>query len=146
MVSADVVAAKLAVLKERIDRARTHCPATSADLARDRDALDIVAFNLMLAVQSCVDVASHVIADEGWAPATTLAAAFVALHRHGVISSATAESLGRAAGLRNVVAHGYAALDVEMVHRAATRGLDDLEAFLAEMAAWTQSWTQPRGS
>jgi uncharacterized protein YutE (UPF0331/DUF86 family) len=35
------------------------------ELASDRDALDLVAFNLMLAVQAACDPASHLIADEG---------------------------------------------------------------------------------
>jgi uncharacterized protein YutE (UPF0331/DUF86 family)/predicted nucleotidyltransferase len=101
LLNADLVVAKLAELGERIARARSHCPATLEELARDRDALDVVAFNLMLAVQSCLDVASHVIADEGWPPATTLASAFVSLHDHDVLKRETADALGRAAGLRN---------------------------------------------
>jgi uncharacterized protein YutE (UPF0331/DUF86 family) len=138
MVRAALVAAKLAELGERMSRVRTHCPATVSELAHDRDSLDIVAFNLMLAVQSCLDIASHLIADEGWPPATTLASAFVALQEHGVLRAETADALGRAAGLRNVVAHGYAGIDVTKVHGAAQAGLADLAAFHAEIAAWVQ--------
>lgn len=106
MVDADVITAKLAELAERTTRAQLHCRPNAAELASDRDALDLVSFNLMLAVQSCLDIASHIIADEGWEPATTLAGSFIALSNHGVISPETAESLGRAAGLRNIIAHG----------------------------------------
>jgi uncharacterized protein YutE (UPF0331/DUF86 family) len=141
MVRPEIVRGKLAELEDRIDRARTHSRASQAELARDRDALDIVAFNLMLAVQSCADVAAHLIADEGWAPATTLTGAFVSLREHGVLSSTTADALGRASDLRNVIASGYAELDVAMVHMAATRGLADLEAYRAEVAAWVKAWT-----
>jgi uncharacterized protein YutE (UPF0331/DUF86 family) len=105
-------------------------------LLGDRDALDIVSFNLMLAVQTCLDIASHLIADEGWTAATTLAGSFVELHRRGVISPKTCESLGNAAGLRNVVAHGYAGIDVAKVFAAATQGLSDLQAFSNEVASW----------
>jgi uncharacterized protein YutE (UPF0331/DUF86 family) len=144
MVNADRVAAKLAELGERMARARSHCPATPDELARDRDALDVVAFNLMLAVQSCLDIASHVIADEGWPPATTLASAFTSLRDHGVLESTTADALGRAAGLRNVVAHGYAGIDVAKVHAGATQGLRDLELFRVELARWVQARTFPK--
>lgn len=138
MVNADLVAAKLAELDERIARVRSHCRGTPDELGRDRDALDIVSFNLMLAVQSSLDVASHLIADEGWAPVMTLASAFASLHDHGVIGRETADALGRAAGLRNVVAHGYGGVDIARVHAAATRGLCDLEAFRAEVARWVE--------
>jgi len=136
MVNRDVVAAKLADLAFRVGRARRHAKASSAELAADPDALDLVAFNLMLAVQICADIASHVIADSGWPSARTLAEGFASLGDHGVLTSTTAEALGRAAGLRNVVAHGYAAVDVSLVHAAATSGLRDLDSFARELADW----------
>jgi uncharacterized protein YutE (UPF0331/DUF86 family) len=136
MVSRDVIAAKLTDLALRVGRARKHCKPSSAELAADADALDLVAFNLMLAVQICADVASHIIADSGWPGARTLAEAFTRLHEHGVLTQETSAALGRAAGLRNVVAHGYAAVDVGLVHAAAMQGVSDLDAFAREIAAW----------
>jgi uncharacterized protein YutE (UPF0331/DUF86 family) len=130
---------KLAERTDRIARARSHCPATVAELRADRDALDLVSFNLMLAVQTCSDVAGHIIADEGWPTAQSLAAAFNRLRDKGVISPATAASLARAVGLRNVVAHGYGGINPAMVHAAATAGVADLEAFSSEVAAWAAS-------
>jgi len=50
MVDPDLVSAKLA---ERIERVRGRRAEDAASLASDRDALDIVSFNLMLAVQAC---------------------------------------------------------------------------------------------
>jgi uncharacterized protein YutE (UPF0331/DUF86 family) len=138
MVDRDLVASKLAELAEHVARVRTRRTATADDLRRDRDALDLVAFNLMLAVQACADVASHMIADEGWPPATSLGASFERLRDRGVISETVCEALVRAVGLRNVIAHGYAGVRPEMVHAAATTGLGDLEAFARDVAAWTQ--------
>ena len=143
MVNRNVLAAKLAELSERVGRVRAHCPATVDALRGDRDALDLVSFNLMLAVQSCADIASHLVADEGWPAAATLADAFLRLHEHGVVERSTADALSRAAGLRNVVAHGYAGVDVAVVHGAATRGVVDLESFAREVAVWAKG--QPGG-
>jgi len=95
-----------------------------------------VSFNLMLAVQTCADIAAHVIADENWPAATSLAAGFNRLGEQGVLSIATAAALCRAVGLRNVVAHGYAGVNAAMVHAAAIAGIADLEAFAREVAAW----------
>jgi uncharacterized protein YutE (UPF0331/DUF86 family) len=139
MVNRNLLAAKLTELAERIARARKHCPATPDALRADRDALDLVSFNLMLAVQACADIASHLIADEGWPAAATLGEAFERLHEHGVIAAGTAVALGRAAGLRNIVAHGYGGVDAAIVHGAATNGVAQLEAFAHEVAAWATS-------
>jgi len=138
MVDLDLVAAKLAELADRTARVRRHGPASAAALAGDRDALDLVSFNLMLAVQSCLDVASHLIADEGWPPARDLAGTFRRLREHGVLDAATADALGRAAGLRNVVAHVYAEVDPALLFTAATDGLDDLDRFARQVAAWAK--------
>ena len=139
MVNKDVVTAKLSELVDRTIRARQHCPSEVAQLAADRDALDLVAFNLMLAVQVCADIASHLIADERWPAARSLAESFDRLVEHGVTTPETSEQLKRAVGLRNVVAHGYARVNVEMVHRAATDGVRDLEAFAADVARFVHS-------
>ena len=58
------------------------------------------------------------------------------LHEQGVIAAATAAALGRAVGLRNVGAHGYAAVDAEMDHAASIAGLGDLDGFARQVAAW----------
>lgn len=108
MVIKDLVTAKLVELSGRVGRIRAKCPASADLLAADSDALEIVSFNLMLAVQVCADIASHITADERWVPAKSLADGFSRLEEHAVVSAATAESLRRAVGLRNLVAHGYA--------------------------------------
>jgi uncharacterized protein YutE (UPF0331/DUF86 family) len=136
MVDLDVLAAKLRELAERIARVREHRLPGAAALAADRDALDLVSFNLLLAVQACMDVASHLIADEDWLPTATAAQSFERLAEHRVISAETAAVLGQAAGLRNVVAHGYAGVDPEQIHRASTEGLTDLERFSSEVSSW----------
>lgn len=136
MVDANVLAEKLKQLSRRIGKVREHCPADPKDLTPDSDALDLVSFNLLLAVQTTLDLATHLIADEGWAPAATAREAFERLEEHGVISKPTARSLREAVGLRNIVAHVYDAVDPALIHAAASTGLSDLERFAAELSAW----------
>lgn len=79
------------------------------------------------------------IADEGWPPATTVSESFRTLAEHGALTLETAQRLGLAVGLRNVVAHGYERLDMGKLHDAARHGPTDLEAFAREIAAWVTS-------
>lgn len=136
MVNRDLIAAKLAELAERRERASRKCPSTADELAADPDALDLVSFNLMLAVQTCADIASHIIADEGWPVARSLAEGFQRLREQGVLLPETADALSRAVGLRNVVVHGYSRVNPDQVHAAATHGARDLEAFAREVSAF----------
>jgi uncharacterized protein YutE (UPF0331/DUF86 family) len=138
MVDVNVVAMKLGELADRIARVREHYPADPEDLAWDRDALDLISFNLLLAVQTCLDLASHLIADEGWTPAATARGAFERLEEQGVISRETSLALHDAVGLRNFVAHGYSGVDPKQIHAAAKTGLADLELFATEVSVWVE--------
>jgi uncharacterized protein YutE (UPF0331/DUF86 family) len=139
MVDRNIVAEKLKQLAQRIAKVRALCPADPEDLADD--ALDLVSFNLFLAVQICVDLSTHLIADEGWEPTATNREAFERLQAHGVLSEETVRAFRQAIGLRNVVAHGYSGVDPAFIYTAATRGLSDLERFATELSAWVGSLT-----
>lgn len=133
------MSSKLAELADRVGRVRAHRKASGSELKADRDATDVIAFNLMLAVQICADIASHIIADEGWPVAKTIAEGFTRLQEHQVIPAPVAAALRNAAGLRNVVAHGYAGLDINLLQVAATRGIEDLDSFARAVALWAAS-------
>lgn len=138
MVDRNVVSEKLKQLAKRIARVRAHTRTDPGDLAADSDALDLVSFNLLLAVQTCLDLATHVVAYESWAPAATAREAFERLEEHGVVSKETASALREAVGMRNVVAHGYDVVDPAQIHAAASHGIADLERFASELSAWIE--------
>ncbi|TMQ05752.1 MAG: DUF86 domain-containing protein [Deltaproteobacteria bacterium] len=143
MVQLEIVQRKLADLEGRVARVRAHRRPSAAELASDRDALDLVAFNLMLAVQAACDLAAHLIADEGWTAPPTAAESFQQLAEHQVITTKTAAALRRAVGFRNIVAHGYAGIDVGATYAASTLGLDDLDRFAREVATWLVNRATP---
>lgn len=67
VVDRDLIASKLAELHGRIQRVKVNVPESAEALQANRNALDLVSFNLMLSVQVCADLASHLIADDGYA-------------------------------------------------------------------------------
>lgn len=134
-----LIARKLADLDARVTRVRAHRRVSAEALAAASDAIDLVAFNLMLAVQAACDLASLLIADEGWTTPATVAGCFDQLAQHKVIMPATAAALRRAVAYRNLVAHGYAGVEVAATHAASTAGVDDLDRFARELGAWLTS-------
>jgi uncharacterized protein YutE (UPF0331/DUF86 family) len=145
MVDANVVSEKLKELFLRVEKVRTHCPADPEDLTADGDTLDLVSFNLLVAIQTCLDLATHLIADERWAPAATAREAFERLEEQRVISRETARSLREAVGLRNLVAHGYSGIDPAKIHGICKTDLADLERFAAELTAWVKRRLETSG-
>lgn len=136
MVARRVVSAKLADLASRVGRVRSHRQPTAEALQGEADALDLVSFNLFLAVQVCADIAAHIAVDEEWGAPATLREGFELLHERGVIGSETLTGLKAAVGLRNVVARAYGEVDAEKVHLASHDGLEELARFAREVSSW----------
>jgi uncharacterized protein YutE (UPF0331/DUF86 family) len=67
--------------------------------------------HLQLAIQSAIDVALHLVAEDSAATPETYGSAFTLLAEQGPLGRELAEQLCRATGLRNVLVHGY--LDVD---------------------------------
>jgi uncharacterized protein YutE (UPF0331/DUF86 family) len=105
------------------------------DLAMDEVALAAVKYRFVTAIEGCVKVAQHMIASEGWSVPETNAAAIRELGRHGVVEPAVADSAARAVGFRNVLVHQYADVD-DLRVIAQLAHLDDLDAYVAQVAAW----------
>lgn len=79
----------------------------------------------MKVVQACLDVASHVIATEGYREPADYGDVFRILAENDVLSSDLAAEIVEMAGFRNVLAHEYAKIDDERVYDH----LQDLDRF-----------------
>jgi len=129
MTDADLVAKKLAVVETSCRELR--------ELARpDRVRSDVrerrfVEHTLQVAIQAVLDVASHIVSDERLGEPETNRALFPLLESAGWIDAELSGSLQRMAGFRNVLVHGYADVDLDIVEDATRAGLADLERFVA---------------
>jgi uncharacterized protein YutE (UPF0331/DUF86 family) len=129
-----LVAAKVAAVRDATGRVRAVLPSSADAFAADRTAREVVTLNLLVAIQNCLDLATHWLADAGWEVPRTHAEVFAALARHDVIPPELATRLGAAAAFRNLVAHQYGVLDWRRVHALASSDLGDLETFCATIA------------
>lgn len=135
MVDKTVLAAKTADIRDAVERIRSVLPGSSEAFLADRTAREIVTLNLFRALQDAISLATHWLADEGWAVPQTLGDAFDALAGHGVIDAALASRLRAGAGLRNLIAHQYGAIDFRRIFEIASRDADDLLTFCQQLAA-----------
>jgi uncharacterized protein YutE (UPF0331/DUF86 family) len=134
MVDEGILARRVAAIRDAVARVREFLPEDPAALDRDRTAREVVVLNLFVALQEALTLASHWLADEGWEPPGAYGEMFLTLASHGVIEQALGERLAGAAGLRNLIAHRYAALDTKRIHTIARDDIDDLLRFCAALA------------
>lgn len=67
--------------------------------------------------------------------------AFARLAEHAVIPQQLAAALKLAVSFRNIIVHGYVGVDLRPLHRAASEGVDDLDAFARAVTQWASSRT-----
>ena len=87
--------------------------------------------SLQDAVQAALDAASHVVSEERLGEPISNRDVFLKLARGGAVDASLAERLARMAGLRNVLVHEYAEVDLDRVRTFVEHDLGDLEAFVA---------------
>lgn len=134
MVNRDVVAAKVARARGWLNDCAPAFSGPAEAFVADRGRRDLALFYLFLAIQECIDVAAHWVADEGWGDADEAGSAFDVLADHDLISRQTATALRAAVGLRNRIAHGYAILEHERIHAEAQVGIPALRGFLSAVS------------
>lgn len=129
MVDRDLVLRRLALLdiySEQLAQYRgIDVDAYGADWKTQR----IVERTLHLAIEVCMDVADHIVADRGLRVPETGAESFEILAEADLLTESLGKSLASMVGFRNILVHDYARIDPHIVVRILRTDLDDIERF-----------------
>ena len=129
---------KLESLRRCVARIEQRRADSAELLASDVDRQDIVSLNLTRAVQLCVDMALHLLAEEEGVAPQTMGEAFERLAEAKMIDEALCSRMKAAVGFRNLAVHSYRAIDWAIVHEITHAGLKDFREFAAMMARQLQ--------
>ena len=132
----DIVERKLESLARCVARISDRLPESAEDLAQDYDRQDIIAVNLERAIQTCVDIASHLTAAADRPIPETMREQFPALAGEKVLDHEIAVAMAKAVGLRNLAVHDYSALDWMQLHEYLPAAIADLRRFAEQISAY----------
>jgi len=133
MVDKDLILAKAGSAKRHIDRIKAKSVADMAAFMQDLDRQESMAFNMHLAIQNCMDIAAHIISDEGLGVPGSASEMFLLLQENGFLSADLADRMVKAVGFRNLLVHEYDKIDLKRLHQAAEKNVDDLMEYLASV-------------
>jgi len=125
----DVINRKLESLRRCVARITSKMPITPDELRSNYDLQDIIALNLERAVQTCVDMAAHVISQTEVPPPSTMAEGFERLAELQVISPQLAASMQKAVAFQNILVHNYTDINWDIVADIVTHRLTDFVQF-----------------
>jgi uncharacterized protein YutE (UPF0331/DUF86 family) len=128
-----VLAKALADIRDAVARIREVLPTDADAFARDRTTREVVTLNLFVALQHCLAVTTHWLADARLDVPAAAREAFLALGDRKVLDAGLARRLAAASGLRNLIAHRYGVLDWKRIHAVAATELGDLLQFCDEV-------------
>ena len=134
MVDEAVLAKKLAAIRDAVARIRDVLPGSADAFRENRTAREVVIFNLFIALQEAIALATHWLADEGWDVPQSYGDAFAALADRQILERELAHRLRAASGLRNLIAHQYGAVDAGRIFDLASNDVEDLLSFCQQLA------------
>ena len=97
---------------------------------RDTDSQDVALFNIQMAVQNCIDIAAHIISEQGLGVPASYNEMFYTLEENGYFENELTEKMVKAVSFRNLIVHEYAKLDLDRVHHIINTDINDLTSFI----------------
>lgn len=144
MVDREVFAQRLGVVEQLLRDLRRLATVPSETYLTDRGLQAQSERWLHLAGKACLDLANHLIADQGWRAPSTYREAFDILREQGVIDADLARRMAGWAGLRNLLVHLYLQVDHARLYEILTNDLDEIEDFAAALIRFLDSGKEGR--
>lgn len=102
---------------------------TVEDYKKDWKVQRIVERTLQMLIETCVDIADHIISEAGMSLPTSYADTFKVLFENNVVDSGLFTSLEKMAKFRNIIVHQYEEVDGEVVVLILKEHLIDFQRF-----------------
>ena len=130
MVDKDLVLSKASSVKRHLNRIKEKRDIDLQTFLKDLDRQESILFNLQMAIQNCIDIAAHIISEEGVGVPGSTSEMFYLLEDNGYISVDITEKMVKAVGFRNFIVHEYGKVELKQVFEVAKKEIEDLEKYL----------------
>jgi len=129
MVDKALVLRKLSELEEYLNQIREYSNITVSDYSKDWKTQRIVERTLQMVIETCVDIAGHIISDQGYRIPKSYADAFRVLHEENILDTKLFDTMEKIAKFRNIVVHHYDKINPEIVVTILRKHLDDFLSY-----------------
>lgn len=109
-----------------------------AEYAADLKTKRFVERTLQIAIEACLDLGNHIIADEGLREPEDNRDVFQVLAEAGIIDAKLLKDLQPMASFRNLIVHDYARIDDEIVYGILKRKIGDFRKFSRMIARYAR--------
>jgi uncharacterized protein YutE (UPF0331/DUF86 family) len=125
MVDKALVLRKLAELEQYLGQIREYANITVEQYSSDWKIQRIVERTLQIMIETCVDIAGHIISDRQFRIPKSYADTFKVLHEENILEKQLFATMDKMAKFRNIVVHNYDVVDTSIIVIILTKHLDD---------------------
>jgi uncharacterized protein YutE (UPF0331/DUF86 family) len=125
LVDATLILRKLSELDEYYQQAKEYDAITVAQYTGDWKIQRIIERTLQIMIETCVDIAGHIISEKGFRIPKSYSDAFLVLKENNILSDELYSSARKMAKFRNIVVHHYDKVDADIVVAILRNNLDD---------------------
>ena len=129
MVDETLILRKFSELDEYYKQIMEYKKISVAQYSRDWKTPRIIERTLQMMIETCVDIASHIIADKGFRVPKSYSDTFKVLHEEKIVSRSLLDTLQKMAKFRNIVVHHYDKVDAEIVVGILKKDLNDFKTY-----------------
>jgi uncharacterized protein YutE (UPF0331/DUF86 family) len=130
MVDKDLILAKAGSIQRHCSRIVDKSNVTLNVFKDDLDRQDVVLFNMQMAIQNCIDIAAHIVSEEGYGVPGSANEMFYLIEENKIIKRELTERIVKAVGLRNLIVHEYGKINLDQIYNAAKNDIGDLSEFV----------------
>ena len=130
MVDRDLILAKASSVKRHLKRVIEKRNIDLQTFLKDIDCQESILFNLQMAIQNCIDIAAHIISEEGFGVAGSTNEMFYLLEENGYLDTDLTEKMVKAVGFRNLIVHEYGKVELKQLFEVAQNNIEDLNEYL----------------
>jgi uncharacterized protein YutE (UPF0331/DUF86 family) len=129
VVDKTLILRKLAELEEYLGQIKEYASITVDRYSKDWKAQRVVERTLQMMIETCADIAGHIISDKGYRVPATYADTFKVLYENGLLNKELFETMEKVAKFRNIIVHHYDKVDAEIVVGILKKDLKDFSGY-----------------
>lgn len=130
MVNHDLIKNKLAQLADYLNDLLEAQRYTQEQFLKDKMIQRYIERTLHLAIECCLDIGSHIIADQNWREPNDKKDIFRVLQENNILLNQQLPNLYKMAQFRNILVHDYAKIDPSIVYSVLQKNLPDFREFI----------------
>ncbi|HFL3828466.1 TPA: DUF86 domain-containing protein [Clostridioides difficile] len=130
MVNIEVIKQRLNQLSTSINKIERFKEISLEEFLKDDIIQDVVEYNLFIAINMMIDIATHIVVDNNMGSPETLGEAFNILNKEKYLNDEETKVYRNMVGLRNILSHEYINIDKKIIYSILKNNLVDIKKFI----------------